>query len=160
LLRLASSLTITGLNGDTDIIYLVYAKIMKDGTAAFPRMRVNSDSSSNYAWATFGYDRTGSGVGGSDSDTEIHLDKETSGEGVLANTPFNGVYHIFAKSGAGARRIIGDTVWRRSTAILTKRSLAAEWLDTTTNLTEIDFRSTSGNIGGAGTFIRVYRVTD
>ncbi|MGA8856190.1 MAG: hypothetical protein WB643_03380 [Candidatus Bathyarchaeia archaeon] len=157
----ASSLAITGLLGDTDIVYLVVFKILKDSTSGGGqlRIRLNNDSTAaHYSWGTFEINSGGTGSDGSQSDTSIGTFRTGSSDYVHASDFAIGYFLVYAKSGT-SRRLIGQMGAKIAVNNdMSEASFAGDWTDTAANLTEIDFVSTVGNIGGAGSFIRVFRL--
>lgn len=157
----AASLALTGLNGNADIAYLVVFKILKDATAGGGQLRIrlnNDATAAHYSWGCFETNQGGTGNDGSQSDTSIGTFRTGSNDYIHASDFAVGYLIVYAKSGT-SRRVVGQAVCKIATNNdLSETSFAGDWTDTAADLVEIDFVSTVGNIGGAGSFIRVYRL--
>ncbi len=158
----APTLTVSGLNGDADIIYQVYFKILKDATDGDYLLRLNGDAmAANHARALFNYNSLGSGPQSSTGDTSIRMNYTNVDLIGLGNDFMVGYFTLFAKSGV-RRRLVGKNIYgpHNPAANPSADDFSGEWKDMTTNLTSLVFLASAGNIGGVGSFIRVYRVLD
>lgn len=126
-------------------------------------MQFAGDTGSNYDDNVYQTDSGGSGAILDHSVAFMSLHNQTAATfGIVANGCAHLFAHIFAKSGV-KRRMIGRIAYDRAgdaTAPLTQDQFTGTWKDTSTNLTSITIKSSAGNIGGTGTFIRVYKVLD
>ncbi len=157
----ATSLTLSGLNGDADILYEVMGRILKDASTGHVTFQLNADATAgNHAWANvINYSGTITG-GASVSDTQIYYEDGTSNQRLVASDHLDFFFRLFAKSGV-QRRLLGRATARISNgSLLLGYDFIGEWKNTSTNLTSIKIISGAGNIGGLGSFIRAYRILD
>jgi len=156
----AASLALSGLLGNTDIIYEVLARLVKDGTAGRISLRCNADSGGNYNWTAQGFINAAVGYTGGQLDTSLGLMNTDSPSLINPNDYFDCRLILFAKSGY-KRRVISHAVTfaqRSGTPLIESYYAAGEWTNTANELTSITFVSSAGNIGGTGTFIRAYAI--
>jgi hypothetical protein len=151
-----SSVTISGLNGDTDLEYMLISRVNlaeEAPTAPEAVLRFNGDSGSNYGIQRMQGQNTSAGaarftptyfarLGYSETETEISFSK----------------CHIFAKSGKErtgltleANRITGttvDAIW----------SYANVWSNTADEITSMTIAATDDNLGIGARFILLKKV--
>ena len=156
----AASLTISGLDGDTDEVYRVVAKIRKDATPGHISLRFNGDATAGQHRYTL-FEAVGNAAWGGNanqSTTSAFLDYNDANSKVAADDLMDVMLTIFAKSGT-VRRFTGQTVFIEAGGRgMDVCMVGGEWKDTAANLTSLVFLPDAGNIGGAGTFIRVYKM--
>jgi hypothetical protein len=136
----ASSINLTGLDGNTDIMYKIYAYFITAGTttgASILYLQMNGDTENNYV-------ETGSTV------DKLDL-------GSCATIHYNFIQmNVYAKSG-GLRMICGNGSEEGSYEIM----LNGYWNNTTDNLTSLQFKTVSDTgtrTFEAGTRIEIYAV--
>lgn len=156
----AASLPITGLNGDADLIYFVLARLVKASTNGNLGLRLNNDSGANYRSVVYAF---GAGTGPSTNNgaSFIWMSSTDSSQKVVPG--FITLYgYIFTKTGANRRAHVnaGYPSAGGGTPVIEGMLTLGEWTNTVDNLTELDFLVDAGTIGGSGTFIRVYKVSD
>ena len=147
----ATTLTISGLDGDTHGIYDVSGRVIKDGTSGTVGVRLNGDTGGNY---NNRYRVIGSGGAGdvaANDITYMRLVEPTQVCDASGFVAFN--FRVIAKPGQ-KRRILGQSNYSQTSQVTLL--FTEEWTNTTTNLTSMAFIATSGDIGGTGTYIRIY----
>jgi len=139
--------TFSGLNGDTDLVYLLLARIVNDaGVAVIYDLQPNGTTTnqrfSYLAWTS----AATANVGGT-----------TMAVGQLAATD-TGLFVVWFYAKTGETRLsFGQNLTADSTAI-SGRNVVAIWNETATNVTSIDFFADAANGIGDGSALTLYRV--
>jgi len=156
-----TSLSISGLDGDNDLVYFLSVKIWNTIAGGTPNpevdLRINSDSGSNYGWRHIQSSGDPASVTTSfhTSETHIPLTYYTASNRIgFAST------WIFAKSGK-IRTIISNQMYDTAgTTVRAYRCLGGIWNNTSSNITSINLVANKTNGIGAGSHIILYKVGD
>jgi len=145
----ATSVTISGLDGNTDISYWIVARII-GGTTADIYLQPNGDTASNYGSQRLVGNNTTVSALRNTSETGLKFDS------VLANnvTMIKGI--LYAKSGYG-RTFNGETMNQvTGTTINGVVRWDSVWNNTADNITSLVLLSSAASGLGIGTFIEIY----
>ncbi len=154
LVSVATSVTISGLDGDTDEEYLLKHRIVDD-----------SATYADHIYLSFNADTTNYGdqlLSGINATTQAVRTTET---GIIigysavgtANGKYTGETHIYAKSGY-VRTTIGNYCDEVTTTTVPRiMVVGGVWNDTSTNMTSMIITSLNANGLGVGTEISLYR---
>lgn len=154
----AASQIISGLNGDVDKIYLIEFRLVKDAGNCYVAIRLNADNGVNYDWLNFSMNNGGAGQTHAAGDTSAPLHEEIANQMLLGGDYLVGWLKIYALSGVN-RRWLYQTGHRRATdSTMEIDAGVGEWKNSATNITSLTILASAGNIGGANSFIRVYKV--
>ena len=149
----ASSVTISGLNGNTDVLYRLSTEFKNDsGLTAYYGTRTNNDSGTNYGIQYFGALNTTLDTLSSAVYTELYTGYATTGTQSL------GELTLYAKSGHVRTAIIEHTQSVSGTTVTYVYLMGNSWNNTTDNITSlVIFSSVAGGIG-IGTYICLERL--
>jgi len=145
------SVTISGLDGDTDILYWAIIRVVV-GTFITIYLRPNNDSGSNYGYQS---------LYGRDTNT-FALRQTTSsglviGDGVGNDVLFKGL--LYAKSGY-ERTLNGESMTGvTGTTINTTYKIDSVWNNTASNITSLVVAASVANGLEGGTFIELWKRT-
>lgn len=146
----ASSVTISGLDGDNDEVYLL--RVVGKGTAsASIRLRFNNDSGANYGLQYLTASNTTLTAGRSTSSTAMAIASVDASSGVAYGEAF-----ICAKSGKVRTLLISHTERVNGSTIDTLQNKAQSWNNMSSNITALVISASSGNMD-VGTRIELWR---
>lgn len=149
-----TSLTISGLDGNTDILYKVVIKLVSNATGMHSGVLLNNDTGSNYGFQyLLGVNTAVSSERGADA--RIYVGSLASG--IDSGKIGKGECLIYTKSGY-VRTAIVTTAENISTTTITSLSITGQsWNNTADNITSIVLASTMSNGYGIGTYVALYR---
>ena len=150
----ASNIEFTGLNGDTDVIYLIRAYIVATTTALEIYAIFNNDSATaNYGWQyLIGY---GSAVGAGRFTTWDGISLTYTGSHTTTSNLAYSESIIYAKTG-NERLTIDKHSWGGGTLISDIALYGGIWNNTTSTITSIKIYGSAVNAMGAGTNIQLW----
>jgi hypothetical protein len=150
----ATSVSVSGLAGDTDLIYKIYYSVVNgSGGAGTIRIRLNNDSGNNYSWNRIA--AQGSTPGGqlSASDSGIFAGAYTQANDLVTDEAV-----IFSKSGINRGFQSYSNTMAANTANAEIDLIFGQWKNSTDEVTSIDIVAYPANGLGAGSYIRVETV--
>lgn len=149
-----TSVTFSGLDGDTDEIYILSGRI-KNGTASSCRYEIRPNgitTNQNTAIAEF----TGSAINHLDIGALV-MARETFGSGTVLF--FNTIHARKAEGGNALERYVRvRSSFRSGAATVYGDIMAGIWDETATNITSLDIVATVASGIGAGSRIALFRI--
>jgi hypothetical protein len=147
-----STLSITGLNGDSDIEYVIKARFVNQGASTTDYwMSANGDTTTNYGYRAFYATNAGAVTNDSNDISGAFLIGSQTVSGGLCFT----VTELYAKS--GYRRIAQNkfSSYGSTTAYMNSSGFSY-WNNTGSNLTTLTITGTTTNVIGSGSHIEVW----
>lgn len=150
----ATSFTFSGLDGDTDEVYLLLYKIVKNTASTMvTSLRPNGVTTNQLTAYSYGGLVGGGAVSGGTSVAALAIGSNGLGNGAVEV----GLVYLSAKTGT---RRLGHGEWSQSEGadnLLYLRN-ALHWTDTATNITSIDVVADVASGIGAGSYARLYKL--
>lgn len=141
----SATVTFSGLDGNTDKIYMLVGEYDTNTTNRNLLVQFNSDTGANYNFMRFYGDGT--------TTTNDIATAATTGLIGIASTTVSCVFFSIIHAETGINRNMVSKVSARG---LNTGTTATEWTDTTSNMTSIDLSMNGGSIG-TGSIFRLYK---
>lgn len=147
-----NAITISGLNGDNDVAYFLFVKLVNASTTSsnYLILRLNNDSGANYGYDAYQYLENSSTGGETSPATGYTICNATRPAGDIRDTTTT-VAWISAKS--GRKRSIGSHEF----GFRYFRIQGGAWNNTTDNITSISLTSNIANAFGAGSRVILFK---
>jgi len=149
----ATSVTISSLDGDTDVEYKLVTRLISGGASNGYTLRLNNDSGTNYGFQRLVGESTTVSANQYTARDAIYIDESLNN----ANDVSCSEFLIFAKSGyirPVFRHLAGGIT---GTTVTTLRGQGAVWSNTANNLTSLVIASLISSGLGVGSYIALYR---
>ncbi|MDX1957817.1 MAG: hypothetical protein SFU98_04550 [Leptospiraceae bacterium] len=150
-----TSVNITGLDGDSDVIYEIYFRIVGAGSVADMNLRPNADSTTSYNCRNM-YNQSNSGTTAhfyNDAHTGFFL--TSAGGGSLNGATASGRFTLYAKTG-NFRTWNGYSGKAISTSDYMMNHYFCWYTNTSTNITSLQITGNTANGIGAGSRIEIW----
>lgn len=147
----ATSYTFTGLDGDTDCIYLLKYRIIKNTTSAMlVTAKPNGLATNQHSYSSFFGTATGT------YDFAV-LDIDRNG-GATTGDVGSGELWIHAETGIARQFFVTEAQFRNAGVGVFQIEAVGYWSDTAANITSLEILCDQTNGIAAGSYLRLYRL--